>query len=534
MINFMKTFSLVLSLLVASISIAQTPDKANINNIPSQELRSRLREFLNSPSYSKELKQIEPLCDLEPDTLDYSHTDGKPSRFNLQYLPKPDKTLSEDDKKKIENIVKDPLLENFLGNHKGGIANTDQMKAIKNIMAVSPREKSAFDPVTNIVKNIDKALEKAGPANPTELQNIKNAAGDVLNALNQGAVPSGAGPGAGPGSGAGGGGPGSGAGGGGPGSGAGGGGPGSGAGGGGPGSGAGGGGPGSGAGGGGPGSGTNPPGRALAQRGLERLINDINNRIAGTTPIDSSKPTADLSKESKDLSSLRDQMFSSAASAPTRNSSPTYSQNPQYSGNCDCYCPCSNWVLVTYCQPIVSYVQHGCLWNKQYVPFVINLPVYAWVQILANPNYMQPPLSQPIIETVSVPLNMDSGTAYQLGKQAYQDRKMGDALEYFNHTLSLQPENAIVWHYRTVALYELGKVQMAQESAKRAGALFISHPENKSTILASLERIQGSPRSFLVEYRQTMTESEANTIAKAELPKDLLARKEQMLASAKK
>ena len=509
MINFMKTFSLVLSLLVASISIAQTPDKANINNIPSQELRSRLREFLNSPSYSKELKQIEPLCDLEPDTLDYSHTDGKPSRFNLQYLPKPDKTLSEDDKKKIENIVKDPLLENFLGNHKGGIANTDQMKAIKNIMAVSPREKSAFDPVTNIVKNIDKALEKAGPANPTELQNIKNAAGDVLNALNQGAVPSGAGAGAGPGSGAG-------------------------AGGGGPGRGAGGGGPGSGAGGGGPGSGTNPPGRALAQRGLERLINDINNRIAGTTPIDSSKPIADLSKESKDLSSLRDQMFSSAASAPTRNSSPTYSQNPQYSGNCDCYCPCSNWVLVTYCQPIVSYVQHGCLWNKQYVPFVINLPVYAWVQILANPNYMQPAISRPIIETVSVPLNMDSGTAYQLGKQAYQDRKMGDALEYFNHTLSLQPENAIVWHYRTVALYELGKVQMAQESAKRAGALFISHPENKSTILASLERIQGSPRSFLVEYRQTMTESEANTIAKAELPKDLLARKEQMLASAKK
>ncbi len=533
----MKTFSLASSLLVASIAFAQTPDKANINNIPSQELRSRLREFLNNPSYSKELKQIEPLCDLEPDTLDYSHNDGKPSLFNLQYLPKPDKTLSEDDKKKIEKIVKDPLLENFLGNHKGGIANTDQMKAIKNIMAVSPREKSAFDPVTNIVKNIDKALEKAGPANPTELQNIKNAAGDVLNALNQGAVPSGAGSGAGgggPGSGAGGGGPGSGAGGGGPGSGAGGGGPGSGAGGGGPGSGAGGGGPGSGAGGGRPGSGTNPPGRALAQRGLERLINDINNRIAGTTPIDSSKPTADLSKESKDLSSLRDQMFSSVVPVPPRNSSPNYSQNPQYSGNCDCSCPCSNWVLVTYCQPIVSYVQHGCLWNKQYVPFVINLPVYAWVQILANPNYMQPTLSQTIIETVSVPLNMDSDTAYQLGKQAYQDRKMGDALEYFNHTLSLQPENSIVWHYRTVALYELGKVQMAQESAKRAGALFISHPENKSTILASLERIQGNPRSFLVEHRQTMTESEANTIAKAELPKDLLARKEQMLASAKK
>ena len=524
MINFMKTFSLVSSFLVASIAIAQTPDKPNINNIPSQELRSRLREFLNSPSYSKELKQIEPLCDLEPDTLDYSHTDGKPSRFNLQYLPKPDKTLSEDDKKMIEKIVKDPLLENFLG--QSGMADTDQIKAIKNIMAVSPRDKSAFDPITNIVKKIDKALEKGVPANSTELQNIKNSAGDVLKALNQGAVPSGPGSG----SGAGGGGPGSGAGGGGPGSGAGGGGPGSGSRGGGPGSGAGGGGPG----GGGPGGGANPPGRALAQRGLERVINDINNRIAGTTPIDSSKPTADLSKESKDLSSLRDQMFSSVVPVPPRNSSPNYSQNPQYSGNCDCSCPCSNWVLVTYCQPIVSYVQHGCLWNKQYVPFVINLPVYAWVQILANPNYMQITLSQTIIETVSVPLNMDSDTAYQLGKQAYQDRKMGDALEYFNHTLSLQPENSIVWHYRTVALYELGKVQMAQESAKRAGALFISHPENKANVLASLERIQGSPRSFLVEYRQTMTESEANTIAKAELPKDLLARKEQMLASAKK
>ena len=496
MINFMKTFSLVSSFLVASIAIAQTPDKPNINNIPSQELRSRLREFLNSPSYSKELKQIEPLCDLEPDTLDYSHTDGKPSRFNLQYLPKPDKTLSEDDKKMIEKIVKDPLLENFLG--QSGMADTDQIKAIKNIMAVSPRDKSAFDPITNIVKKIDKALEKGVPANSTELQNIKNSAGDVLKALNQGAVPSGPGSG----SGAGGGGPGSGAGGGGPGSGA--------------------------------GGGANPPGRALAQRGLERVINDINNRIAGTTPIDSSKPTADLSKESKDLSSLRDQMFSSVVPVPPRNSSPNYSQNPQYSGNCDCSCPCSNWVLVTYCQPIVSYVQHGCLWNKQYVPFVINLPVYAWVQILANPNYMQITLSQTIIETVSVPLNMDSDTAYQLGKQAYQERKLNEALEYFNHTLSLQPENAIVWHYRTVALYELGKVQMAQESAKRAGALFISHPENKATVLASLERIQGNPRSFLAEYRQTMTESEANTIAKAELPKDLLARKEQMLASSKK
>lgn len=526
MIHFIKTFCLVLSLSVASIAFAQAPDKANINNIPSQELRSRLREFLNSPSYSKELKQIEPLCDLEPDTLDYAHTDGKPSRFNLQYLPKLDKNLSEDDKKKIENIVKDPLLENFLGNHKGGIANTDQMKAIKNIMAVSPREKSAFDPVTNIVKNIDKALEKAGPANPAELQNIKNAAGDILNALNQGAVPSGAGPGSG--AGAGGGGSGNGAGSGGPGSGAGPGGPGNETGGGGPGSGAGGGGSGSGAGG-----GTNPPGRALAQRGLERIINDINNRIAGTTPIDSSKPTADLSKESKDLTSLRDQMFSSAAPAPTRISSPTYSQNPQYSGNCDCYCACSNWVLVTYCQPIVSYVQQGCLWNKQYVPFVINLPVYAWVQILANPNYMRPTLSQPVFETVSIPINMDSETTYQLGKQAYQERKLSDALEYFNHTLSFQPENTVVWHYRTVILYELGKMQMAEESAKRAGALFLSHPENKSTILASLERIQGNPRSFLVEHRQTMTESEANTIAKAELPKDLLTRRERMLATAK-
>ena len=142
--------------------------------------------------------------------------------------------------------------------------------------------------------------------------------------------------------------------------------------------------------------------------------------------------------------------------------------------------------------------------------------------------------TSPTIETVSVPANMNPDFSYQLGKQAYQERKLSEALEYFNHTLSLQPENAIAWHYRTVALYELGKVQMAQESAKRAGALFISHPENKSTILASLERIQGSPRSFLVEHRQTMTESEANTIAKAELPKDLLARKEQMLASAKK
>ena len=192
------------------------------------------------------------------------------------------------------------------------------------------------------------------------------------------------------------------------------------------------------------------------------------------------------------------------------------------------------WAMVPYYQPFVSYVKQGRLWNRQYVPFVINLPSYTWVQIFAIPNYQQPANTLPTIETVSVPVNMNPDFSYQLGKQAYQERKLSEALEYFNHTLSLQPENAVAWHYRTVALYELGKVQMAQESAKRAGALFISHPENKANVLASLERIQGSPRSFLVEHRQTMTESEANTIAKAELPKDLLARKEQMLASAKK
>lgn len=192
------------------------------------------------------------------------------------------------------------------------------------------------------------------------------------------------------------------------------------------------------------------------------------------------------------------------------------------------------WAMVPNYQPFVSYVKQGRLWNRQYVPFVINLPSYTWVQIFAIPNYQQPANTLPTIETVSVPANMNPDFSYQLGKQAYQERKLSEALEYFNHTLSLQPENAIVWHYRTVALYELGKVQLAQESAKRAGALFISHPENKATVLASLERIQGSPRSFLAEYRQTMTESEANTIAKAELPKDLLARKEQMLASSKK
>jgi tetratricopeptide (TPR) repeat protein len=196
--------------------------------------------------------------------------------------------------------------------------------------------------------------------------------------------------------------------------------------------------------------------------------------------------------------------------------------------------PYTYWAMVPYYQPFVSYVKQGRLWNTQYVPFVINLPSYTWVQIFAIPNYQQPANTLPTIETVSVPANMNPDFSYQLGKQAYQERKLIEALEYFNHTLSLQPENAVAWHYRTVALYELGKVQMAQESAKRAGALFISHPENKSTILASLERIQGSPRSFLAEYRQTMTESEANTIVMAELPKDLLARKEQMLASAKK
>ena len=196
--------------------------------------------------------------------------------------------------------------------------------------------------------------------------------------------------------------------------------------------------------------------------------------------------------------------------------------------------PYTYWAMVPYYQPFVSYVKQGRLWNRQYVPFVINLPSYTWVQIFAIPNYQQPAITLPTIETVSVPANMNPDYSYQLGKQAYQERKLSEALEYFNHTLSLQPENAVVWHYRTVALYELGKVQMAQESAKRAGALFISHPENKATVLASLERIQGSPRSFLAEYRQTMTESEANTIVKAELPKDLLARKEQMLASSKK
>jgi tetratricopeptide (TPR) repeat protein len=197
------------------------------------------------------------------------------------------------------------------------------------------------------------------------------------------------------------------------------------------------------------------------------------------------------------------------------------------------------WAMVPYSQPFASSAKQGRLRHKRQTPAVINLPAYVWVPILVYPNnqqfvHQQSAFNKPMIETVSVPANMHPDFSYQLGKQAYQERNIALALEYFNHTLSLQPENIVVWHYRTSALYQLGKIQMAQESAKIAGALFISHPENKATVLASLERIQGSPRSFLADYRQTMTESEANTIVKAELPKDLLARKEQMLASAKK
>jgi len=197
------------------------------------------------------------------------------------------------------------------------------------------------------------------------------------------------------------------------------------------------------------------------------------------------------------------------------------------------------WAMVPYYQPFASSTKQGRLRAKRHSPAVINLPAYIWVPILVYPNnqqpvHLQPVFNKPMIETVSVPVNMHPDFSYQLGKQAYQERNITLALEYFNHTLSLQPENAVAWHYRTSALYQLGKILMAQESAKRAGALFISQPENKAIILANLERIQGNPRSFLVEYRQTMTEAEANIIAKADLPKDLLTLKEQMLASAKK
>ena len=197
------------------------------------------------------------------------------------------------------------------------------------------------------------------------------------------------------------------------------------------------------------------------------------------------------------------------------------------------------WAMVPYYQPFASSTKQGRLRAKRHAPAVINLPAYIWVPNLVYPNnqqpvHLQPVFNKPMIETVSVPVNMHPDFSYQLGKQAYQERNITLALEYFNHTLSLQPENAVAWHYRTSALYQLGKILMAQESAKRAGALFISQPENKAIILANLERIQGNPRSFLVEYRQTMTEAEANIIAKADLPKDLLTLKEQMLASAKK
>ena len=192
------------------------------------------------------------------------------------------------------------------------------------------------------------------------------------------------------------------------------------------------------------------------------------------------------------------------------------------------------WAMVPYYQPSVSSPKQGRFRNKRHSPSVINLPVYIWTPIFVNSNYQQPAMSKSMIETVSVPVNMHPDFSYQLGKQAYQERNIINALEYFNHTLSLQPDNAVAWHYRAVALYDLGKTQMAQESAKRAGALLISQPENKSLILANLERIQGNPRSFLVEHRQTMSEIEANIIAKADLPKDLLTRKEQMLAFAKK
>jgi tetratricopeptide (TPR) repeat protein len=195
--------------------------------------------------------------------------------------------------------------------------------------------------------------------------------------------------------------------------------------------------------------------------------------------------------------------------------------------------------MVPYFQPFASSAKQGRFRNKRHATPIINLPTYAWVPILVYPNNQQPVLLQPtfnkpMIETVSVPANMHPDFSYQLGKQAYQESNITLALEYFNHTLSLQPENTVAWHYRTSALYQLGNIEMAQESAKRAGALFISQPENKAIILANLERIQGNPRSFLVEYRQTMTEAEANIIAKADLPKDLLTRKEQMLASSKK
>jgi len=535
MINAFK-FSLVfISFLACGTIFAQKSQKADINQLTPQELRSRLNDFLSSPAYAKELKQID--CEIEPDSLEYSNKNGSPDRFNLKYLPKTDKELSDSEKMKIENIIKDPLLENFLGNFKGGVANTEQMKAIKDLISVSPRAKSDFDKIIKATKEAGKALDELAPANPKELEQLKNTAEKLKSSIEQGAVP---------GSGSGGGGPGSGSGGGGPGSGSGGGGPGSGSGGGGPGSGSGGGGPGSGSGGGGPGDGL---GRTLAGRGLDRLIDGINNRIKGTAPIDSSKPLVDLTKPTKNLEDLLVQMSNGISiSSPVRSPNVPYETNSQFltsnSAGC-CVCPCvfSNWVLVPYCTQFVSYVKQGCGFHKQYVPFVFSVPTYAWVQMIPYPSHYQttppPVVSQPVVgqqdfPVVTVPANMDSETAFSMGKLAYQDNKLAESLEYLNHSLSLNPNNVIGWHYRAVTQLQLGQVKLAEESAKKAGAFFVSHPENRISTLSGLERIQGSARSFLVEHRLGMTETEALVIAKAELPKDLLARKEQVLASAKK
>ena len=470
------------------------------------DLIQRLREFLASPLYANELKQLDKMCDLEPETLTFSPKNGNPSKLEMNYLPKGNKGLTNEQKKQIEQTVRDVLLENFLGNFKGGVANTEQMKEIRKGTTISPREKSPFEPLIEDLKGIIKKLEGNPPANPAEIVDLNAQLKGIRNALGQGAVPSGGG-GAG-GGGAGGGGPGTG-----------------GAGGGGPGTG--------GAGGGGPGGAASPAGSGNPDL-PNRLINVADGQLRGraTTTPDTGRPAIDLRNEISRLGN-----YAKSLSIPVRSAPPAASPQTTQSftqGNNPCDCPCFTWALVQYCQPVVVWIREGCFCHNYMRPVVVHMPVWAWAP-MAVPQFRQalprlsvePPLTLSLLE---IPESTRAEEAFYLGRQAFQESQFADALKYFNFVIARETQHTLAWHYRAVAQKHLGLDKDARESASRASALFYLQETMRSQILIGLEKIQGADREFLVNKRRNFTPESSETLAKAELPMDI----QQLALLAKK
>ena len=488
--------------------------KTSFQQLTPQEQVQKLKDFLSrKESFEKEFSELEKLCEIEAESLDCSFDKGEPVKFALNYKPKGDKSLTEDQKKQIEKVIKDPLMENFLG--QGGV-DTEQLKKIRGIMAISPRSNSPFEPLINNIKNINNKLANNAPTDPGVLQDLNNAANQIANAINQGANP----PSGAPSNGSGGGTP-------------------SGQGNSNPGNGSGSGTPGSSGGGNPNGQGTGSSGannprpvisdqdRDLPRRMLGQLQDGLRRRITGNAVVDSTKPSVDLGKESKDLNSYRDALLNSLSSNQRSQQPLNSGSYPQVNSNYTSGCECIQWTLVQFCQPFIVYGKHGCIFKSCY-PMVIHLPVWAWVPNVM-PGYNQDFRNAPSLEikapsmvsTIMVSPNMNSESAYLAGKSAFHEDKFADAIKYFDFTLSKDSQHSLAWHYRAVAQKKLGLEKEAVYSAKKASALFNVQNENQKSILYGLEKIQGIERQFLSGYRNLLSPVESEALAKEELPYEI-------------